>query len=194
MKGFIILLVLLLIIISIGISCLCIVPQGNAWVIERLGKYAATWHAGLHLKTPILEKVVRKISLKEQVADFEPQSVITKDNVTMNVDSVVYFQVIDPEALTYGVERPIAAIETLCATTLRNIIGSMTLDETLTSREKINNETIKVLDEATNKWGIDITRVEVQNITPPKSIQEAMEKQMKAEREKRAVILQAEGE
>jgi regulator of protease activity HflC (stomatin/prohibitin superfamily) len=132
--------------------------------------------------------------MKEQVADFEPQSVITKDNVTMNVDSVVYFQVINPEALTYGVERPIAAIENLCATTLRNIIGSMTLDETLTSREKINNETIKVLDEATNKWGIDITRVEVQNITPPKSIQEAMEKQMKAEREKRAVILTAEGE
>ena len=194
MKTLIILFALLLIVLSITLSCLCIVPQGNAWVIERLGKYAATWHAGLHLKTPILEKVVRKISLKEQVADFEPQSVITKDNVTMNVDSVVYFQVIDPEALTYGVERPIAAIENLCATTLRNIIGSMTLDETLTSREKINNETIKVLDEATNKWGIDITRVEVQNITPPKSIQEAMEKQMKAEREKRAVILTAEGE
>ena len=132
--------------------------------------------------------------MKEQVADFEPQSVITKDNVTMKVDSVVYFQVIDPNALTYGVERPIAAIENLCATTLRNIIGSMTLDETLTSRETINAETIKVLDEATNKWGIDITRVEVQNITPPASIQEAMEKQMKAEREKRAVILQAEGE
>ena len=194
MKTLIILFALLLIVLSITLSCLCIVPQGNAWVIERLGKYAATWHAGLHLKTPILEKVVRKISLKEQVADFEPQSVITKDNVTMNVDSVVYLQVIDPEALTYGVERPIAAIENLCATTLRNIIGSMTLDETLTSREKINNETIKVLDEATNKWGIDITRVEVQNITPPKSIQEAMEKQMKAEREKRAVILTAEGE
>ena len=194
MKTIIFLFVLLVIIVSVVLSCLCIVPQGNAWVVERLGKYAATWRAGLHLKTPILEKVVRKISLKEQVADFEPQSVITKDNVTMNVDSVVYFQVIDPEALTYGVERPIAAIENLCATTLRNIIGSMTLDETLTSREKINNETIKVLDEATNKWGIDITRVEVQNITPPKSIQEAMEKQMKAEREKRAVILTAEGE
>ena len=132
--------------------------------------------------------------MKEQVADFEPQSVITKDNVTMNVDSVVYFQVIDPKALTYGVERPIAAIENLCATTLRNIIGSMTLDETLVGRETINAETIKVLDEATNKWGIDITRVEVQNITPPLSIQEAMEKQMKAEREKRAVILAAEGE
>ena len=186
--------VLLLAVLSVIFSCLCIVPQGNAWVVERLGKYSGTWHAGLHLKTPLIERVVRKISLKEQVADFEPQSVITKDNVTMNVDSVVYFQVIDPKALTYGVERPIAAIENLCATTLRNIIGSMTLDETLTSREKINNETIKVLDEATNKWGIDITRVEVQNITPPKSIQEAMEKQMKAEREKRAVILTAEGE
>ena len=175
-------------------SNLCVVPQGNTWVIERLGKYSATWEAGLHIKTPILEKVVRKISMKEQVADFEPQSVITKDNVTMNVDSVVYFQVIDPKALTYGVERPIAAIENLCATTLRNIIGSMTLDETLVGRETINAETIKVLDEATNKWGIDITRVEVQNITPPLSIQEAMEKQMKAEREKRAVILAAEGE
>ncbi len=194
MKFVFFLLILLLIIIAIGFTSLCIVPQGNAWVIERLGKYATTWQAGLHIKTPVLERVVRKISLKEQVADFEPQSVITKDNVTMNVDSVVYFQVIDPKALTYGVERPIAAIENLCATTLRNIIGSMTLDETLTSREKINNETIKVLDEATNKWGIDITRVEVQNITPPKSIQEAMEKQMKAEREKRAVILTAEGE
>ncbi len=189
----ILLLVLVLVLFSL-LSCICIVPQGSAWVIERLGKYHATWQAGMHLKTPLLEKVVRKISMKEQVADFEPQSVITKDNVTMNVDSVVYFQVINPEALTYGVERPIAAIENLCATTLRNIIGSMTLDETLTSREKINNETIKVLDEATNKWGIDITRVEVQNITPPKSIQEAMEKQMKAEREKRAVILTAEGE
>ena len=185
--------VILLILIGL-LSCISIVPQGNAWVVERLGKYSDTWQAGMHLKTPVLERVVRKISMKEQVADFEPQSVITKDNVTMNVDSVVYFQVIDPKALTYGVERPIAAIENLCATTLRNIIGSMTLDETLTSREKINNETIKVLDEATNKWGIDITRVEVQNITPPKSIQEAMEKQMKAEREKRAVILTAEGE
>ena len=138
--------------IVITISSLCIVPQGSTWVIERLGKYATTWGAGLHIKTPVLERVARKISMKEQVADFEPQSVITKDNVTMNVDSVVYFQVIDPKALTYGVERPIAAIENLCATTLRNIIGSMTLDETLVGRETINAETIKVLDEATNKW------------------------------------------
>ena len=194
MKFLFILLPVLVVIIAIILSCLCVVPQGSAWVVETLGKYSGTWHAGLHLRTPIIERIARKISLKEQVADFEPQSVITKDNVTMNVDSVVYFQVIDPKALTYGVERPIAAIENLCATTLRNIIGSMTLDETLTSREKINEETIKVLDEATNKWGIDITRVEVQNITPPRSIQEAMEKQMKAEREKRAVILTAEGE
>ena len=186
--------IILLLILVLVLSSLCIVPQGNAWVIERLGKYAATWEAGLHIKTPVIERIARKISMKEQVADFEPQSVITKDNVTMNVDSVVYFQVIDPKALTYGVERPIAAIENLCATTLRNIIGSMTLDETLVGRETINAETIKVLDQATNKWGIDITRVEVQNITPPKSIQEAMEKQMKAEREKRAVILAAEGE
>ncbi len=194
MKSLFILFVVIVILLIVVISSICVVPQGNAWVIEKLGKYAATWEAGLHLKLPIIDRIVRKVSLKEQVADFEPQSVITKDNVTMKVDSVVYFQVIDPNALTYGVERPIAAIENLCATTLRNIIGSMTLDETLTSRETINAETIKVLDEATNEWGIDITRVEVQNITPPASIQEAMEKQMKAEREKRAVILQAEGE
>ena len=191
------LIVVLIVLFALAVtvlSSLCIVPQGSTWVVERLGKYAATWEAGLHIKTPVIERIVRKISMKEQVADFEPQSVITKDNVTMNVDSVVYFQVIDPRALTYGVERPIAAIENLCATTLRNIIGSMTLDETLAGRETINAETIKVLDQATNKWGIDITRVEVQNIMPPKSIQEAMEKQMKAEREKRAVILAAEGE
>jgi regulator of protease activity HflC (stomatin/prohibitin superfamily) len=194
MGPLIVVLIALFVLAVTVLSSLCIVPQGSAWVVERLGKYAATWEAGLHIKTPVIERIVRKISMKEQVADFEPQSVITKDNVTMNVDSVVYFQVIDPRALTYGVERPIAAIENLCATTLRNIIGSMTLDETLAGRETINAETIKVLDQATNKWGIDITRVEVQNIMPPKSIQEAMEKQMKAEREKRAVILAAEGE
>ena len=194
MGPLIVVLIVLFVLAVALLSSLCIVPQGSAWVVERLGKYAATWEAGLHIKTPVIERIVRKISMKEQVADFEPQSVITKDNVTMNVDSVVYFQVIDPRALTYGVERPIAAIENLCATTLRNIIGSMTLDETLAGRETINAETIKVLDQATNKWGIDITRVDVQNIMPPKSIQEAMEKQMKAEREKRAVILAAEGE
>ena len=191
---FYLIMLLIVIILVLVFTNICVVPEGNAWVLERLGKFSGVWEAGLHLKTPFIERVVRKISLKEQVADFEPQNVITKDNVSMKVDSVVYFKIIDPQAFTYGVERPIAAIENLCATTLRNIIGSMTLDETLTSREKINNETIKVLDEATNKWGIDITRVEVQNITPPASIQEAMEKQMKAEREKRAAILTAEGE
>ena len=191
---FIIVGVIFLLFIALIAASICIVPQGSAWVIEMLGKYETTWQAGLHFKLPLIQRIARKVSLKEQVADFEPQSVITKDNVTMKVDSVVYFQILEPKQLTYGVERPIAAIENLCATTLRNIIGSMTLDETLTSREKINSETIKVLDEATNRWGIDITRVEVQNITPPKSIQEAMEKQMKAEREKRAVILTAEGE
>lgn len=194
MTGLIFIFVLIILLIILIVSNVCVVPQGDAWVLERLGKYSGTWQAGLHLKTPFIERIVRKVSLKEQIADFEPRAVITKDNVTMNVDSVVYFRILDPKALNYGVERPMAAIENLCATTLRNIIGSMTLDETLTSREKINSETIKVLDEATNRWGIDITRVEVQNITPPKSIQEAMEKQMKAEREKRAAILTAEGE
>lgn len=186
--------ILMIILLSIVLSSIRIVPQGNAWVIERLGKYHDTYQAGLHILWPVIDKVVRKISLKEQVADFEPQSVITKDNVTMQVDSVVFFKVVDPKALTYGVERPIAAIENLSSTTLRNIIGSMTLDETLTSRDTINTQTIEVLDEACQRWGIDITRVEVQNITPPKSIIEAMEKEMKAEREKRAIILTAEGE
>jgi len=190
----IILVIIIVALIAIIASCINVVPQANAWIVETLGKYDGTWDAGLHFKLPFITKVVRKISLKEQVADFEPQSVITKDNVTLQIDSVVYFKVLDPKQLTYGVERPIAAIENLCSTTLRNIIGSMTLDETLTSRDEINSRTITVLDEATNPWGVDITRVEVQNITPPKSIQEAMEKQMKAEREKRAVILQAEGE
>jgi regulator of protease activity HflC (stomatin/prohibitin superfamily) len=186
---------LIVIVVLIGLlRNICVVPQGNAWIIETLGKYAGTWGAGLHFKTPFISRVVRKISLKEQVADFEPQSVITKDNVTMMVDSVVFFQVVDPKAMTYGVERPIAAIENLSSTTLRNIIGSMTLDETLTGRDFINAQTIKVLDDAANRWGVDITRVEVQNITPPRSIQEAMEKQMKAEREKRESILKAEGE
>ena len=185
--------VVLLILVGI-LRCICVVPQASAWVVETLGQYSGTWLAGLHFKTPLITKVVRKVSLKEQVADFEPQSVITKDNVTMMVDSVVFFKVIDPKAMTYGVERPIAAIENLSSTTLRNIIGSMTLDETLTSRDIINSKTIEVLDEASNRWGVDITRVEVQNINPPKSIQDAMEKEMRAEREKRAVILQAEGE
>lgn len=190
----IILFVLLMMIIALVVSNVVIVPQGSAYVVERLGKYADTYNPGLHIKVPFMERIAKKVSLKEQVADFEPQSVITKDNVTMQVDSVVFFKIVDPKALTYGVERPIAAIENLTATTLRNIIGSMTLDETLTSRDAINSQTIAILDDATNPWGIDITRVEVQNITPPKSIQEAMEKQMKAEREKRAIILTAEGE
>ena len=192
--GYITFIIVLILVIIILINCLCIVPQGNAWVIERLGKYKTTWHAGLHIKTPILEKIVRKISLKEQVADFEPQSVITKDNVTMMVDSIVFFQVFDPKLLTYGVERPIAAIENLSATTLRNIIGELSLDDTLSGRDTINSQITQILDDATDKWGIKVTRVEVKNITPPKSIQDAMEKQMKAEREKRAIILAAEGE
>ena len=191
---FIILLIIIVIAIAVCLSCVCIVPQGSAWVIERLGKYHTTWHAGLNIRTPILEKVVRKISLKEQVADFEPQSVITKDNVTMMVDSIVFFQIMDPKLLTYGVERPIAALENLSATTLRNIIGELSLDDTLSGRDTINSQITRILDEATDKWGIKVTRVEVKDITPPKSIQEAMEKQMKAEREKRAIILTAEGE
>ena len=186
--------ILIVLAVSIIISCINIVPQANAWIIERLGKYQGTWQAGVHLKLPVIEKVVKKVSLKEQVADFEPQPVITKDNVTMMVDSIVFFYVMDPKLLAYGVERPIAAIENLSATTLRNIIGSMTLDETLTSRDAINSQITAILDDATDKWGIKVTRVEVKNITPPKSIQEAMEKQMKAEREKREAILKAEGE
>lgn len=190
----IVLLIAVVIAIIVAIKCICVVPQANAWVIEILGKYAGTWHAGLHFKQPFIARVVRKISLKEQVADFEPQSVITKDNVTMMVDSIVFFYVQDPKALTYGVERPVAAIENLSATTLRNIIGDMTLDETLTSRDVINSQITAILDEATDRWGIKVTRVEVKDITPPRSIQEAMEKQMKAEREKREAILIAEGE
>ena len=187
-------LILIVLVITVIATCINIVPQANAWIIERLGKYQETWQAGIHLKLPVIEKVVKKVSLKEQVADFEPQPVITKDNVTMMVDSIVFFYVMDPKLLAYGVERPIAAIENLSATTLRNIIGSMTLDETLTSRDAINSQITSILDEATDKWGIKVTRVEVKNITPPKSIQEAMEKQMKAEREKREAILKAEGE
>jgi len=186
--------VIVLLIIALLVTCINIVPESYVWIVEDLGKYAGTWEAGLHLKKPFISKIVRKISLKEQVADFEPQSVITKDNVTMQVDSVVYFQVIDPKALTYKVERPIAALENLCATTLRNILGSMTLDETLTGRDIINSQITRLLDTAADNWGIDVKRVEVQNIMPPRSIQEAMEKEMKAEREKREAILKAEGQ
>ena len=186
---------ILLIVIALILifTCVCIVPQASAWVVEFLGQYKASWEAGLHFKVPFFYKVVKKVSLKEQVADFEPQPVITKDNVTMMVDSVVFFEVFDPKLFSYGVERPIAAIENLSATTLRNIIGSMTLDETLTSRDSINGQITSILDEATDKWGIKVNRVEVKNIQPPKSIQDAMEKQMRAEREKREAILTAEG-
>jgi len=186
--------VIVIILLTIIVKNICIVPEADAWVIETLGKYDGTWKAGLHIKFPFISRIARKISLKEQVADFEPQSVITKDNVTMMVDSIVFFYVMDPKALAYGVERPIAAIENLSATTLRNIIGDMTLDETLTSRDVINSQITSILDEATDRWGIKVTRVEVKDITPPKSIQDAMEKQMKAEREKREAILKAEGE
>ncbi len=193
MGGFIAFIIFLVVVLILLIRIICIVPQANAWVVEFLGKYHSTWAAGLHIKVPFFYRIVKKVSLKEQVADFEPQPVITKDNVTMMVDSVVFFSVFDAKLFTYGVERPIAAIENLSATTLRNIIGSMTLDETLTSRDDINSQITVILDEATDKWGIKVSRVEVKNIMPPQSIQDAMEKQMRAEREKREAILTAEG-
>ena len=174
-------------------SSIVIVQQGETFVVERLGVYRDSWQPGLHLRAPIIDRIARRISLKEQVSDFEPQAVITKDNVTMEIDTVVYWRVLDPQKFTYGIERPIAAIENLTATTLRNIIGDLTLDETLTSRDVVNAKMLETLDEATNGWGIDITRVELQNINPPHAIREAMEKQMKAEREKRAQIIEAEG-
>lgn len=185
---------LVVVLVIVVFRCICIVPQASEWVIEMLGKYYTTWSAGLHFRIPIITRVAKKVSLKEQVADFEPQPVITKDNVTMQVDSIVFFQVFDANKFTYGVERPIAAIENLSSTTLRNIIGSMTLDETLTSRDNINGQITQILDGATDKWGIKVSRVEVKNIQPPNSIREAMEKQMRAEREKREKILTAEGE
>lgn len=189
--GFIIILAVLIILVSTNIR---IVPQAHAYVVERLGAYQATWGVGLHVKVPLIDKVAKKISLKEQVVDFPPQPVITKDNVTMQIDTVLFFQITDPKLYTYGVERPISAIDYLTATTLRNIIGDLELDETLTSREIINTKMRAVLDEATDPWGIKINRVEVKNILPPKEIQNAMEKQMKAEREKRESILIAEGQ
>ena len=187
------LLILFILLILLIVCNICIVPQANAWIVERLGKYQGTWEAGLHVKVPFIDRVVKKVSLKEQVADFEPQPVITKDNVTMMVDSVVFFSIFDPKCFAYGVERPVAAIENLSATTLRNIVGSMTLDETLTGRDQINGQITSILDESTDKYGIKVSRVEVKNIDPPRSIKEAMEKQMKAEREKREAILTAEG-
>ena len=194
MLGKIILILIIVIIILLVVSNIRIVPQANAFVVERLGAYKETWQTGLHFKIPLIDRVARKVSLKEHVIDFPPQPVITKDNVTIEIDTVVYFQVTDPKLFAYGVENPMAAIENLSATTLRNIIGELELDETLTSRELINSKITLVLDEATDAWGIKINRVEVKNINPPRDIQAAMEKQMRAEREKREAILQAEGE
>ena len=187
-------LILLAIIICVVISCVKVVRQAQALVIERLGAYQATWGTGLHFKIPIFDRVARRVDLKEQVVDFAPQPVITKDNVTMQIDTVVYFQITDPKLYAYGVENPIMAIENLTATTLRNIIGDLELDETLTSRETINTKMRSSLDVATDPWGIKVNRVELKNIIPPAAIQDAMEKQMKAERERREAILRAEGE
>ncbi len=186
--------VLVLVAIGLLVTNIRIVPQARAYVVERLGAYHGTWQVGLHIKIPLIDKVARKVSLKEKVIDFPPQPVITKDNVTMEIDTVIYFQITDPKLYTYGVESPLAAIENLTATTLRNIIGELELDESLTSREHINSKIRLVLDEATDPWGIKINRVEVKNITPPRDIQTAMEKQMRAERERREAILIAEGE
>ena len=187
-------LVLIVVVLIILVSCIKIVPQAHAVVVERLGGYLATWGVGLHFKVPFIDRVARKIILKEQVVDFPPQPVITKDNVTMQIDTVVYFQITDPKLFTYGVENPIMAIENLTATTLRNIIGDLELDETLTSRETINTKMRASLDVATDPWGIKVNRVELKNIIPPKAIQDAMEKQMKAERERREAVTRAEGE
>ena len=192
--GIFVVVVLLILIILIAICNIKVVPQAYAYVIERLGAYKCTWGTGLHFKVPFMDKISKKVSLKEQVIDFPPQPVITKDNVTMQIDTVIYFEITDPKMYTYGVERPIAAIENLTATTLRNIIGEMELDHTLTSRDVINSKIRVILDEATDPWGIKVNRVELKNIIPPREIQDAMEKQMKAERERRARILDAEGE
>ena len=186
--------ILLLIVLLILVSNIKIVPQATEFVVERLGAYYATWETGLHFKTPFLDRVTKKVSLKEQVVDFAPQPVITKDNVTMQIDTVVFYQVTDAKLYTYGVENPMSAIENLTATTLRNIIGEMELDSTLTSRDIINSKITATLDQATDKWGIKVNRVELKNILPPREIQDAMEKQMKAERERRESILRAEGE
>ena len=185
---------LVLVVVFILVRCIRIVQQSKAYIIERLGAYHATWNVGLHFKIPFIERVAKVVSLKEQVADFQPQPVITKDNVTMQIDSVVYFQITDPMLYTYGIDRPLVAIENLSATTLRNIIGELELDQCLTSRDVINTKMRAILDEATDPWGIKVNRVELKNILPPKDIQNAMEKQMKAERERREAILRAEGE
>ncbi len=190
----IVLLILLILAVLVVASCIKVVPQAQAYVVERLGAYQGTWGVGIHFKVPIIDRVAKKVLLKEQVADFPPQPVITKDNVTMRIDTVVFFQITDPKLFTYGVENPIMAIENLTATTLRNIIGDLELDQTLTSRETINAKMRASLDVATDPWGIKVTRVELKNIIPPAAIQDAMEKQMKAERERREAILRAEGE
>mgnify|MGYP000682664121 CR=1 FL=1 len=182
-----------LIVLIILIKNICIVQQSRAYVVERLGAFSAVWEVGIHFKVPFLERIARKVSLKEQVLDYPPQPVITKDNVTMQIDTVVYFQITDPKLYTYGVEHPMMAMETLTATTLRNIIGDLELDQTLTSRDVINTRMRAILDEATDPWGIKVTRVELKNILPPQDIQNSMEKQMKAERDRRQAILQAEG-
>ena len=188
------LIIIAVLVLCIFVSCIKVVPQAKAYVIERLGAYQATWNVGLHLKIPFIDKVARKVNLKEQVADFPPQPVITKDNVTMRIDTVVFYQITDPKLFTYGVENPMMAIENLTATTLRNIIGDLELDQTLTSRETINTKMRAALDIATDPWGIKVNRVELKNIIPPAEIQNAMEKQMKAERERREAVTRAEGE
>ena len=194
MGGVVVLLVVIVLVLWVLASCIRIVPQAYAVVLERLGAYKATWSTGIHFKVPFIERVARRVNLKEQVVDFPPQPVITKDNVTMQIDTVVFFQITDPKLYAYGVENPIMAIENLSATTLRNIIGDMELDETLTSREVINTKMRASLDVSTDPWGIKVNRVELKNIIPPAAIQDAMEKQMKAERERREAILKAEGE
>ena len=192
--GQVLVIILVVLILLILASCIKIVPQANAYILERLGGYQATWDVGIHVKMPLIDKVAKRVLLKEQVVDFPPQPVITKDNVTMKIDTVVFFQITDPKLYTYGVEHPLMAIENLTATTLRNIIGDLELDETLTSREIINTKMRVTLDVATDPWGIKVTRVELKNIIPPAAIQDAMEKQMKAERERREAILIAEGQ
>ena len=192
--GTIAIIILVVLILAVVVSCIQIVQQSKAYVIERLGAFHSVWGVGMHFKLPFIERVVKKVSLKEQVADFDPQPVITKDNVTMQIDTVIYFQITDPKLYTYGVEYPMNAIENLTATTLRNIIGELELDQSLTSRDTINAKMRTILDEATDPWGIKVNRVELKNILPPREIQNAMEKQMKAERERRESILQAEGE
>ena len=191
--GTIAIIILVILILAVIVSCIQIVQQSKAYVIERLGAFHSVWGVGMHFKLPFIERVVKKVSLKEQVADFDPQPVITKDNVTMQIDTVIYFQITDPKLYTYGVEYPMSAIENLTATTLRNIIGELELDQSLTSRDTINAKMRSILDEATDPWGIKVNRVELKNILPPQDIQNSMEKQMEAERDRRQAILQAEG-